>query len=236
VQGIVSAARKELRAAVDVARDPSTGLKLGAKQRERLERTGMRQLGKVEAKVTHEVDTTIVEKLGEAARPRPVRRRVKPEELVVGARVKLRGIARRGVVLSKTGADTAEVQVGSLRMRVRADDVEAVEAEKGKRAGKVTVQKTSTAETQSAQRMGVPELHVRGLRVEEARNKVDKFLDDAVVGGRSEVRIVHGIGSGALKKALAEFLAEHPHVAGIKEAEREHGGAGVTVVTLRSRL
>jgi DNA mismatch repair protein MutS2 len=199
-------------------------------------------LGKVEAKVTHEVDTTIVEKLGEAARPRPVRRRVKPEELVVGARVKLRGIARRGVVLSKTGADTAEVQVGSLRMRVRADDVEAVETEKGKRAGKVTVQKASTAETpldftrgkQSAQRMGVPELHVRGLRVEEARNKVDKFLDDAVLGGQSEVRIVHGIGSGALKKALGEFLAEHPHVAGIKEAEREHGGAGVTVVRLQS--
>ena len=244
VQGIVTAARKELRAAVDVARDPSTGLKLGAKQRERLERTGMRQLGKVEAEVTHEVDTTIVEKLGEAARPRPVRRRVKPEELVVGARVKLRGIARRGVVLSKTGADTAEVQVGSLRMRVRADDVEAVETEKGKRAGKVTVQKTSTAETsldftrgkQSAQRMGVPELHVRGLRVEEAREKVDKFLDDAVLGGQSEVCIVHGIGSGALKKALAEFLAEHPHVASIKEAEREHGGAGVTVVTLQSRL
>jgi DNA mismatch repair protein MutS2 len=138
------------------------------------------------------------------------------------------------VVLSKTGADTAEVQVGSLRMRVRADDVEAVEAEKGKRAGKVTVQKTSTAETQSAQRMGVPELHVRGLRVEEAREKVDKFLDDAVLGGQSEVRIVHGIGSGALKKALGEFLAEHPHVAGVKEAEREHGGPGVTVVALRT--
>ena len=76
-------------------------------------------------------------------------------------------------------------------------------------------------------------MHVRGLRVEEALERVDKFLDEAVLAGHAEVRIVHGIGKGALKKALGEFLAEHPHVESSREAEREHGGAGVTVVELK---
>ena len=71
------------------------------------------------------------------------------------------------------------------------------------------------------------------IRVEEALEKVDKFLDEAALAGRAEVRIVHGIGTGALKKALAEFLAGHPHVESTREAEREHGGAGVTLVTIR---
>ena len=69
--------------------------------------------------------------------------------------------------------------------------------------------------------------------MEEALEKADKFLDEAVLAGHREVRIVHGVGTGALKKALAEFLTEHPHVESTHEAEREHGGMGVTVAVLR---
>ena len=148
--------------------------------------------------------------------------------------MKLRGIARRGVILSKLDAATVEAQIGSLRMRVKADDVEEVETEKEKRPPKITVRTEPTAETQRSQSAGAAELHVRGLRVEEALEKVDKFLDEAVLAGHAEVRIVHGIGKGALKKALAEFLASHPHVESTREAERQHGGAGVTMVTLRT--
>jgi DNA mismatch repair protein MutS2 len=106
--------------------------------------------------------------------------------------------------------------------------------EKGKQTKvEVTVQKTSTTEAQGAPRTAIAELHVRGFRVEEALEKVDKFLDESVLAGHAEVRIIHGIGTGALKKALAEFLAQHPHVETTREAEREHGGPGVTVVALR---
>jgi DNA mismatch repair protein MutS2 len=209
------------------------------KLRERLEKVGTRQMARVQGEMRHEFDTAVVQHLGESAR-KPEVKRVKPEELVPGARIKLRGIARRGVVLSKLDENLFEVQIGSLRMKAKADDVESLEKEKQAKTA-VTAQKTSTAEApfdsaqgkQRTQSTSAPELHVRGLRVEEAMEKVDKFLDEAALAGRTEVRIMHGIGTGALKKALAEFLAGHPHVEATHEAEREHGGAGVTVVTLR---
>ena len=225
LQAILGEYRKEMRQVLDAVRDH--------KLREKLEKAGTRQLGKVAAGFKEEFDTTVVQHLGEAARPAAAKR-VKPEELVPGARVKLRGIARRGVILSKLGAESVEVQVGSLRMRVSADDIEEVETEKEKRPPKITVRTEPTAEAPRTQRTAVAELHVRGLRVEEALEKVDKFLDEAVLAGHTEVRIVHGIGKGAIKKALAEFLASHPHVESSREAEREHGGAGVAVVTLRT--
>lgn len=228
LHAILGEYRKELRHVVDTIKDPSTGLRAGPKLREKLEKTGRRELSRVAATAEHEFSTTVVQHLGEAARPAAARR-VKPEELVPGARVKLRGIARRGVILSKLGAESVEVQVGSLRMRVGADDVEEVEAEAKPRGG-VKLERSKVEESQSQR---VAELHVRGLRVEEALEKVDKFLDEAVLAGHAEVRIVHGIGKGTLKKALAEFLASHPHVESTREAEREHGGAGATFALLK---
>lgn len=217
LQTMLATYRNEMRAVVDA-------LKAGPKERQKAERAGKRQLRQVAGELEHEFDTTVVAHLGETARKIAVPR-VKPEELISGARVKLRGIARRGVILSKLGADTVEVQIGSLRMRARADDIEAVE--------------TASPETRKAKLATRPagptpsELQVRGLRVEEALEKVDKFLDEAALAGHAEVRIVHGIGKGALKKALAEFLAGHPHVESTREAERQHGGAGVTIVEIK---
>jgi len=150
---------------------------------------------------------------------------VSPEQLIPGAKVKLRGISRRGVVLAKLGEDLLEVQVGSLRMRAKVADVEEVEKPKATESQSLRVKEWKGG--------GTAELHVRGLRVEEALEKVDKFLDEAVLAGHTEVRIVHGIGTGALKKALTEFLASHPHVESAREAEREHGGAGAMMITLR---
>jgi len=216
LQAILGEYRKEMRQVLDAVRDH--------KLREKLEKAGTRQLGKVAAEFKEEFDTTVVQHLGEAARPVAVKR-VKPEELVPGARDQLRGIARRGVVLSKLDASTVEVQIGSLRMRAKADDVETVD--------------TAPIETRKAKLETRPtgptanELQIRGLRVEEGLEQVDKFLDQAVLAEHGEVRIVHGVGTGALKKAVLEFLASHPHVESCREAERKQGGAGVTVVTLR---
>jgi DNA mismatch repair protein MutS2 len=114
-------------------------------------------------------------------------------------------------------------------MRARAADVEDIEKQKAEQTRK----KAFTTEAQRAQRLTETDLHVRGMRVEEALERADKFLDEAVLAGHAEVRIVHGIGTGALKKALTEFLAAHPHVESSREAEREHGGAGAMVITLR---
>ncbi len=77
------------------------------------------------------------------------------------------------------------------------------------------------------------EIHLLGRTVEEALELVDKYLDDVYLAGTSPVRIVHGVGSGRLKKAIASLLERHPHVDGFTSAPSDQGGVGVTIVTLR---
>jgi len=62
---------------------------------------------------------------------------------------------------------------------------------------------------------------------------VDKFLDDATLSGLKTVRVIHGHGTGALRRAVADLLDDHPHVAGFRPADQREGGAGVTVVQLK---
>jgi DNA mismatch repair protein MutS2 len=78
-----------------------------------------------------------------------------------------------------------------------------------------------------------PEINVIGTRVDEATDRVDKFLDEAFLAGAESVRIVHGHGKGALRKAIAELLTGHSHVERFNQAPANEGGAGATVVALR---
>jgi DNA mismatch repair protein MutS2 len=78
------------------------------------------------------------------------------------------------------------------------------------------------------------EINVVGRRVDEAVDLTDKFLDDVFLSQMHTVRIVHGIGTGALRQAISELLSAHPHVSHFEAAPHSEGGRGVTVVTLRS--
>ncbi len=77
------------------------------------------------------------------------------------------------------------------------------------------------------------ELKLIGKKTDEAVELTDKFLDKAFLSGLSEVRIIHGHGTGALRKAITELLKDHPHVARFAAAPQEQGGSGATVVELR---
>ena len=77
------------------------------------------------------------------------------------------------------------------------------------------------------------EINVIGCTVEEATRRVDKFLDTAALAGKPQVRIIHGHGTGALRRGLAEFFAAHPLVERIHAEADERGGAAVTVVELK---
>jgi DNA mismatch repair protein MutS2 len=78
------------------------------------------------------------------------------------------------------------------------------------------------------------DLNLIGCKVEEALLRADKFLDQCMLAGRRSVRLVHGHGKGVLRRALAEFLKVHPHVAGTRLADENEGGAAVTLVQLNS--
>ena len=79
----------------------------------------------------------------------------------------------------------------------------------------------------------VSEVNVIGARAEEAVEKVERFLDSAVMATASRVRIVHGHGMGILKRAIHELLRTSPHVAKFYDAQQFEGGTGATIVEIR---
>ena len=76
------------------------------------------------------------------------------------------------------------------------------------------------------------ELNLIGERTSDGLRKLEEFLDQAYLTNQAEVRVVHGIGSGALKKAIHDYLASSPYCAGFRQAEPHQGGAGATIVTI----
>jgi DNA mismatch repair protein MutS2 len=77
------------------------------------------------------------------------------------------------------------------------------------------------------------EINLIGLTVEEALPRVDKLLDDASLGERREIRVIHGFGAGRLRKAVAGLLEGHPHVSSFRQGHPREGGGGATVVELK---
>lgn len=149
-----------------------------------------------------------------------------PPALSVGDSVKMRGQAQVGRVLSIQDR-TAEVQVGALRLKVPLDKLEA------------TTQATEPVRHKPRQNLGLAksqtlsiELQVIGLREEEAREKIVRFLDEAQLAGYDSIRIVHGKGQGILRKMCHAVLREHRGVANFRAGEPAEGGDGATIVNL----
>ncbi|MFQ5521579.1 MAG: Smr/MutS family protein, partial [Candidatus Methylomirabilia bacterium] len=129
---------------------------------------------------------------------------------------------------------TATVQAGSMTVRV---PIQALRLLAGSGAGaeKLTTPRVRRAAVTVPDKPDVPaELHLLGKTAEEARDFVEKYLDDAFLGGLASVRLVHGKGTGALRKAIHELLAAHPLVKQFRDGEPHEGGGGATVVELRA--
>ncbi len=120
----------------------------------------------------------------------------------------------------------ARLMMGSMHMRVALDRLTKVG---GSESGPEEKMGGGTEMTALEAR---PSIDVRGERVEEARQRVQHFLDDAVAAGLDTVEILHGKGTGALRNALHDLLAERPDIADYRTAPIEEGGAGVTKVDL----
>lgn len=147
--------------------------------------------------------------------------------ITLGATVWLRGVAVPGEALSEPDdRDEFEVQLGSLRMRVRLEQVESINEPK---------QYELTQNLSLPPTPWVPsEIEVRGQRIDEAVLHVEQFLDAASRSGLNRVRLIHGRGTGTLRHAVRELLDEHPLVTGYETAPPNEGGVGVTVANLAS--
>jgi DNA mismatch repair protein MutS2 len=158
-------------------------------------------------------------------------------EIAVGDTVKLRSFGSVGIVDSLKG-DEAEVRVKSLRFREKLENLELVELSdpaksKTEKFASLRASRGTEVQLKVTQGNGKSELNVIGQTTDEAVDAVDKFLDEASMSSMSEVRIVHGHGTGALRRAIAELLKDHPHVARFSAAPQNQGGSGATLVELR---
>jgi len=145
------------------------------------------------------------------------------EPLRVGDHVEFGEIRGELIALE---VNRAVLSRGGLRIEVAPERLRRVQgATTGRSARKVTVSAVSS-ETDGG------ELNLIGMRAAEALRKLEEFLDQAYLTNRSEVRVVHGIGSGALKKAVQDYLSNSPYCAEFRQAEPHQGGAGATVVQL----
>lgn len=148
--------------------------------------------------------------------------------LKTGDKVYIGSMGSEGTVQSlKRDKRMAVVQCGALRVNVNFGDLYLPRASK-KEEGGVRVVKNLVARP-----MPVTECNVIGLTVSEALPEVENFLDGAVVAGLTEVRVVHGMGTGKLRAAVHGLLKKHPRVESFRLGKYGEGESGVTVVALK---
>src|SRR6266849_1726387 len=153
-----------------------------------------------------------------------------PPRIEEGSRVRLKGMSEPARVRRKLGADRIEVEAGFVKMQVSIDDVLEVLPAAGEQR---KLPKNVSFQPAPQLHPAVQEINVIGEHAEGARERVEKFLDSAVMATASRVRIVHGHGMGILKKVIGELLKSSPHVEKFYQAPQNEGGAGATIAELR---
>jgi DNA mismatch repair protein MutS2 len=146
--------------------------------------------------------------------------------VAIGARVSMRPLGLEGIVTAIRDG-VADVDVRGKRMRASLSDLRVVASapvQPSKVSVHVDLQQRESAPT---------ELNVIGCTVDEALSRVERFMDESMLGEQRVLRFVHGYGTGQLKRAITGYLREHPLVASISQAPPNQGGGGVTVAELK---
>ena len=151
------------------------------------------------------------------------------KDLKPGEEVKVITLNQQGSVVSvDKNKKEAVVQIGIMKMALPFKSLQKV-----KKDVKTTVTKTTRSIIKSKSGMVKSEVDLRGMNLEEAIMEVEKYLDDAYVAGLENVTVIHGIGTGVLKKGLQDILRRNKHVKSQRAGQYGEGGAGVTIVTLK---
>ncbi len=233
VEALERELRQELTDIEKTRREILTAAREEAQQKLEEVRTELRKIraGSGMAAISQEWVAQAEDRLA-SLEPEPVAPIVQPrfmpqEKLSLGDTVWVAGLEATGEITELAG-DEAEVQVGSFRIRADVTDLEL----RG-RAAQPEVRERAV----SIPRVSSPglELNLRGQTTEEVLPRLDKYLNDAYLSGLPQARIVHGKGTGALRRAVRDFVASHPLVASHRPGDRHEGGEGATVVELVPR-
>ena len=153
---------------------------------------------------------------------------IRPEDIRPGQSVLLLNINQEGTVVTKPDRNgDLLVQAGIMKINVNYKNIKLLRKAKARMDSRI--QNLAKSKSSSIS----PEIDIRGTNVEEAIFIIDKYLDDASLARLQNVRIIHGKGTGLLRKGLHEHFRKHPHVKSFKVGEFNEGGIGVTVVEIK---
>jgi len=164
----------------------------------------------------------------------PVAGEVSQRSFALGERVFVQELRSEGIITALAQAD-AEVQIGSLRVRAKLDDLERRSSPAASAIADAAQRGTGAPARASAARSGASpgmDINLRGRLVEDGLNELDRYLEKAYGAGLPFVRIIHGKGTGRMREAVRSALKESPYVASFEEAHDHEGGAGVTIAKL----
>ncbi|HTI36730.1 MAG TPA: endonuclease MutS2 [Vicinamibacterales bacterium] len=218
-------ARREIDAVVDGLKTRASTIAATAERRAaRLVPTG--DIGSARSEARTALDA-VGTRLREAVVPTPAAPAIS-RPAAVGDTVAVGGLGLEGTVKSIQDGN-AEVDVRGKRMRAKVADLRIV-AGPSAQAPKPQVRVNVDLAPRTA---SLTEINVIGATSVEAVDRVERFIDDAMMGDVKSVRIIHGYGTGQLRRSIAEFLKAHPYVANFGPAPDNQGGGGVTVAELK---
>ena len=155
-----------------------------------------------------------------------------PLTFQVGDKVRVARYGQQGVVLAAAGTGKWEVVIGNFKCLLDSSEIEMLEPSLANTTKQPVVDPGIRLNLQSPE-LSSNEINVIGCTANDAIQRVDKFLDSALVSSIPEVRLIHGSGMGVLRRALSDWLASQPYVSEFHPAAPNQGGSGVTIVTLK---
>jgi DNA mismatch repair protein MutS2 len=210
--------------------------------RAQVEKTARRKMQDVRSGAREELNAAVVQTISESQSdldvPAASLEAVSSDRLQPGAKIRVRGFSKP-VIFRRLDGSSAEIEAGPLRMKVALDEITGIEAtpqpsaRSAVGAGFAPPASNVTVTSQRGEAGTSDEINVIGMTVEEATDRLDKFLDDAALARKSRIRIIHGHGTGALRKGIGEFLASHPLVEKHSFETEDHGGKAITIVELQ---
>ena len=157
---------------------------------------------------------------------RVLRRAKKRQQLKVGDEVKAIPYGQIGTIIRKNKDNQYEVQLGILKMKFDAVDLEKTDQKVEQDQPKPTLVKRTKSSSLSSK------LDLRGERYDEAMTDLDRYIDEALLAGYNQVTIVHGFGTGVIRKGVTKYLQGNPRVKSFGYAPASSGGSGATIVDL----
>ena len=199
---------------------------------QKLSKDAERRISKLRREFREQFDSAVVAHTTGADQGDPNAQPQTVKHVSEGDTVKLKSVGRPARVTHRIDDQHFEVEIGAMKMKIGRDDIAEVLVRASDSPVKAARAHGISVSLENENQNVPSEINVIGRTVDDATREVEKFVDRAFLAGLPRVRVVHGSGMGILRKALRQYLQNHPHVESVTEPPQNEGGGGATVVEL----